>query len=219
MSRAVISGSGLIQRFGSHTILGPLDIQLAAEERLAVIGDNGAGKTTLLRILATAARPAAGRLDLFGLPAATQRERLRARLGYAGHQPGLYPDLTALENLRFFAKLHGVGPGRVETALAEVGLAAVAARRVAELSRGTQLRLALARAILHDPELLILDEPDAGLDAEAAALLQRLAAGRTVVIATHDRALARGLCGRSLLLRAGRDGGDPWRLDLLEAAR
>jgi heme ABC exporter ATP-binding subunit CcmA len=209
-----VRAAGLCQRFGAQLALAPLDLELAAGERLAVLGDNGAGKTTLLRLLATAARPAAGRLELFGLDATRQRERLRARLGHLGHQPGLYPQLTALENLEFFATLHGLPRGRAAEALE---LVQVENRRVAELSRGQQQRLALGRAVLHAPELLVLDEPDASLDEPGRALLGRLLEERTVVVATHDRALARSLCGRALLLRAGRDLGDPWRLEVREA--
>jgi len=211
-----VHASGLVQRFGGHVALGPLDLDLPAGARLAVLGGNGAGKTTLLRLLATAARPAAGRLQLLGLDAARQRERLRARLGYAGHQAGLYPALTALENLEFFATLHGLGGGEAEDALVEVGLAAAAGLRVDRLSRGQQQRLALARATLHRPELLVLDEPDASLDAEGRALLGGLFEGRTVVMATHDTVLARQVCDRALLLRAGRDAGNPWALRVVE---
>lgn len=215
----LISARGLVQVFGQQVALGPLDLSLEAGDRLAVLGDNGAGKTTLLRILATAARPAAGRLELFGLDAWSRRERVRPRLGYLGHQPGLYPALSARENLEFFATLYGVGRGRVAEALAEAGLEEVARRRVDQLSRGQQQRLALARAILHQPDLLILDEPDASLDLAGRDLLGRLMEGRSVVMATHDRALARELCSRGLLLHAGRDAGDPWKLQLLESER
>lgn len=212
-----IHARGLVQRFGSRVALGPVDLELHTGERLAVLGGNGAGKTTLLRLLATAARPAAGRLSLLGLDAAKHRDRLRARLGYAGHQVGLYPALTALENLRFFATLHGLGRPEAVDALELAGLAPLAHGRVEQLSRGQQQRLALARAVLHRPELLVLDEPDASLDAPGRRLLARAFEGRTVVMATHDTALARELCGRALLLRDGRDAGDPWALRLVEA--
>ena len=208
---------GLVQRFGSRVALGPVDLELERGERLAVLGGNGAGKTTLLRVLATAARPAAGRLSLFGLDPAQHRDRLRARLGYAGHQVGLYPALTALENLRFFATLHGLGRPEAVDALELAGLAALAHSRVEQLSRGQQQRLAIARAAIHRPELLVLDEPDASLDAQGRRLLARVFEGRTVVMATHDTTLARELCGRAMLLREGRDAGDPWALHVVEA--
>jgi heme exporter protein A len=198
--------------------LGPLDLELGVGQRLAVLGGNGAGKTTLLRILATAARPAAGQLELLGLDSRRQRERLRARLGYVGHQVGLYPELTALENLEFFASLHGLGRPEAASALALVGLQALGRRRVESLSRGQQQRLALARAVLHRPELLVLDEPDASLDRDGREVLGELFAGRTVVLATHDIGLARELCTRALLLHEGRDVGDPWALRVVAAA-
>jgi heme ABC exporter ATP-binding subunit CcmA len=214
---AAIRAEGLLQRFGAVVAVGPVDLELRAGERLAVLGGNGAGKTTLLRLLATAARPARGRLELLGLDAGRQRERLRARLGYVGHQLGVYPALTAMENLEFFATLHGLGRADAAAAVELVGLASLAGRRVEQLSRGQQQRLALGRAVLHRPELLVLDEPDASLDSEGRSLLGQLFDGRTVVMATHDSALARQVCDRALLLRAGRAAGDPWSLRVVEA--
>jgi heme exporter protein A len=215
----IVSARGLVQRFGRHLALGPLDLSLEAGERLAVLGDNGAGKTTLLRLLGTVARPASGRLELFGLDPLAHRDRVRPRLGFLGHQPGLYGGLSALENLEFFATLHGLGSERAAAALEEVGLLAFAGSRVEELSRGLQQRLAVARALLHSPELLVLDEPDASLDSSARSILGAAFEGRTVVMATHDRTLARELCGRGLLLKAGLVAGDPWGLRVLEPNR
>ena len=214
---AAIRAEGLLQRFGAVVAVGPLDLVLRVGERLAVLGGNGAGKTTLLRLLATAARPARGRLELLGLDAGRQRGRLRARLGYVGHQLGVYQALTAMENLEFFATLHGLGRADAAAAVELVGLASLAGRRVEQLSRGQQQRLALGRAVLHRPELLVLDEPDASLDSEGRSLLGQLFDGRTVVMATHDSALARQVCDRALLLRAGRAAGDPWSLRVAEA--
>jgi heme ABC exporter ATP-binding subunit CcmA len=217
MTPPAVIARDLVQRFGARVALGPINLAVRQRERLAVLGGNGAGKTTLLRILATAARPAAGHLELLGLDAIRQRERLRGRIGYLGHQPGLHPALTARETLELFATLHGVVKDRVSERLAQVGLAEMAGERVELLSRGQQQRLALARTVLHDPELLFLDEPDASLDAEGRRLLGVLAEGRTLVMATHDRELARQLCERALLLQSGRDRGDPWGLRVLEA--
>jgi heme ABC exporter ATP-binding subunit CcmA len=214
-----VRATALVQRFGPHVALGPLDLELPAGARLAVLGGNGAGKTTLLRMLATAARPASGRLEVLGLDAVRQRDRLRARLGYLGHQVGLYPPLTALENLEFFAALHGLERPDAEQALDLVRLTPLARTREEKLSRGQQQRLALARAVLHRPEVLVLDEPDASLDAQGRALLPGLYAGRTVVMATHDTALARELCDRALLLRSGRAAGDPWTLRVVGGER
>jgi ABC-type multidrug transport system ATPase subunit len=152
-----------------------------------------------------------------GLDAVRQRDRLRGRIGYLGHQPGLHPALTARETLELFATLHGLEKARVAERLARVGLVEAAGERVERLSRGQQQRLALARAVLHDPELLVLDEPDASLDSEGRRLLGELAEGRTLVMATHDRELARRLCERALLLHAGLARGDPWGLHVVEA--
>jgi heme ABC exporter ATP-binding subunit CcmA len=209
---SAIHARGLVQRFGRQVALGPLDLDLPVHGRLAVLGGNGAGKTTLLRMLATAARPAAGRLEVLGLDAVRQRERLRARLGYTGHQVGLAPNLTALENLELFAALHGIPRRECEPALELLGLTRLARRRVEQLSRGQQQRLALARAVIHRPELLVLDEPDASLDAEGRELLAGVFEDRTVVMATHDSVLARELCDRAMLLKSGRDAGNPWTL-------
>jgi heme ABC exporter ATP-binding subunit CcmA len=210
-----VRARGLVHRFGSQVALGPLDLELPVRGRLAVLGGNGAGKTTLLRLLATAVRPAAGALELLGLDVRSQRERLRARLGYAGHQVGLYTALTALENLEFFATLHGLGAAEARAALALMRLTPLARRRVEQLSRGQQQRLAVARAVLHRPELLVLDEPDASLDADGRDVLGTLFEGRTVVMATHDAALARDLCDRAMLLKGGRDSGNPWTLHVV----
>jgi heme ABC exporter ATP-binding subunit CcmA len=193
-----IEAAGLRQRYGTRTVLGPLDLVLEAGESLAVLGENGSGKTTLLRLLATATRPSGGKLRLFGLDASTQRAELRRRIGYLGDVAGHYPALSALENLEFFCDLHGIERSSAVETLEVVGLTAVASKRAAELSRGMAQRLGLARAILHSPELLVLDEPDAGLDEEGREVLGRVAAGKTLVLATHDRELAARLCSRRL---------------------
>ena len=194
----------ITQRFGSELALDALDLVLDKGEHLAVLGENGAGKTTLLRILATAARPTSGRLEIFGVDAFRERQVLRARIGYVGHAPGLYPALSAIENLEFFCSLQGIKRSRADEVVDLVGLTAVARRHAGRLSRGEQQRLAIGRAILHDPRLLVLDEPDASLDSGGPDLLARVMDGRSVVIATHDHALANRLCQRTLVLRKGR---------------
>ena len=193
-----IEATALRQRYGRRTVLGPLDLALEVGDSLAVLGENGSGKTTLLRLLATAARPSGGELRIFGLDASASRAELRRRIGYLGDATGHYPALTARENLEFFADLHGVDRARAGGMLEQVGLGAAAGKRAAELSRGMAQRLGLARALLHAPELLILDEPDAGLDDLGRAVLAEMVKGRTLVLATHDRDLAGRLCGRVL---------------------
>ncbi|HEV3101164.1 MAG TPA: heme ABC exporter ATP-binding protein CcmA [Candidatus Dormibacteraeota bacterium] len=207
-----VVATGLTQRFGTEVALESIDLVIDGGEHLAVLGDNGAGKTTLLRILATAARPTSGSLEIFGLNALLERRRLRSRIGFVAHAPGLYPALSAAENLEFFCTLQGVARTRVAEVLDLVGLSDLARRPAAKLSRGAQQRLAIGRAVLHDPKLLVLDEPDASLDSGAGDLLARVMKGRTAVIATHDHALANRLCQRTLELRRGRVFGVPTRL-------
>jgi ABC-type multidrug transport system ATPase subunit len=137
-------------------------------------------------------------------------------MAYVAHAPSLYPALTAEENLGFFCDLRGADRARVPETLDVAGLSAAAKRRVSELSRGMQQRLAIARALLHDPLLLILDEPDASLDAEGAELLAAVMKNRTTVLATHDHALATRLCPRSLVLRKGRVLGAGSRLRIVQ---
>jgi heme exporter protein A len=206
----------LSQRFGSDLALDAVDLALDSGEHLAVLGENGAGKTTLLRILATATRPTSGRLEIFGLDALRERRRLRARIGFVAHAPGLYPALTAAENLEFFCSLQGVDRSRVSDTLALVGLTGVAQRPAGRLSRGEQQRLAIGRAVLHDPRLLVLDEPDASLDSGGADLLANVMRGRSAVLATHDHALATRLCQRTLTLRNGHSLGAGTRLRVVQ---
>jgi heme exporter protein A len=207
-----IVANQLTQRFGSELALDSVDLVLDAGEHLAVLGENGAGKTTLLRILATAARPSSGHLEIFGLDATRERRRLRSRIGFVSHAPGLYPALTPTENLEFFCTLQGVDRGRVAETLGLVGLSDVAHRPAGLLSRGMQQRLAIGRAVLHDPKLLVLDEPDSSLGSDGAELLAKVMRGKTAVLATHDHALANRLCQRTLVLRSGRSLGAGTRL-------
>ena len=209
---STIVADQLTQRFGSDLALDAVDLALDPGEHLAVLGENGAGKTTLLRILATATRPTSGRLEIFGLDALRERGRLRARIGFVAHAPGLYPALSAAENLEFFCSLRGVDRARVPETLDLVGLTDVARRPAGRLSRGEQQRLAIGRAVLHDPRLLVLDEPDASLDSGGADLLAKVLHGRSAVLATHDHALANRLCQRTLVLRNGRSLGAGTRL-------
>jgi heme exporter protein A len=209
---STIVASQVSQRFGSELALDSVDLVLDPGEHLAVLGENGAGKTTLLRILATASRPTSGQLEIFGLDASRERRRLRSRIGFVSHAPGLYPALSPTENLEFFCTLQGVDRGRVAETLGLVGLGDVAHRPAGLLSRGMQQRLAIARAVLHDPKLLILDEPDASLGSDGVELLANVMRGRTAVLATHDHALANRLCQRTMVLRNGRSLGAGTRL-------
>lgn len=187
-----------------------VDVQLAAGECLAVLGPNGAGKSTLLRMLATLLRPDEGALRVCGAALPEQAGDARPHIGYLGHDPLVYLDLTARQNLELYADLYGLSDARrrVDDALERVGLLARSFDPVRTFSRGMAQRLGLARALLHEPRLLLLDEPYAGLDAAGARLLDEVLADaradRGVVIVTHEVERGVALAGRLLVLRAGR---------------
>lgn len=199
----------LRRRFGAVQVLRGLDLEVTRGEQVALLGANGSGKTTLLRILAGLVAPDSGEVSVLGT-AVPGGPELRRRLGMLGHETWLYSDLSGRENLSFYARLYGVeGEDRVAGALEAVGLAETADRAVRTYSRGMTQRLSLARAALHEPELLLLDEPYTGLDPNGAELLREMletlhGRGITVLLATND--LERGLEGadRAVLLRGGR---------------
>ena len=180
---------GLERRYGDRVALRDVSVRLERGQTLAVMGANGAGKTTLLRVLAGLLRPHAGRARVLGADLAGERWRVHGRVGYLAHEPLLYRDLTPRENLRYHARLHSVDGARVAELLAAVGMELRADEPLRDLSRGMVQRVAAARAVLHDPPLVLLDEPRAGLDPAAADLLEPLigrASGRTRVLVTHD---------------------------------
>ncbi len=201
----------LVKRFGLRVVLRGVDLEVQAGEFVALLGPNGAGKTTLLRILATLSRPNQGDVRLAGYRLPGQAAAARRYLGLVSHQPLLYGDLTAEQNLRFYARLYGVprAAERIAALLERVGLAARRRDPVRTFSRGMQQRLAIARALLHDPRILLLDEPYTGLDQDAAArlddLLRRIAAeGRTVLMASHNLPRVAALASRFVVLTRGR---------------
>ncbi len=203
-----ISVRGLWREFGEVPVLRDLTLELAREETLAVLGPNGAGKTTLLRVLATLLRPTAGDVAVLGCRLPRESWRARGRIGYLGHDALLYRDLTCAENLRFQARLHGMpgdGAGRIAELLDQVRMSRRADELVRNLSAGMIQRLAVCRAVLHQPELLLLDEPRSHLDPEAASLVEPLlgpAAGCSRVIVTHDIEHGLGEGDTVLALRA-----------------
>ena len=209
---SMIVAEGLTHRFGSELALDAVDLVAEAGEHIAVLGENGSGKTTLLRILSTALRPTAGSLHIGGLDAFRERRRLRRYVGYVSHALGLYPALSAVENLEFFCDLYGIERPRVFEVLDVVGLQRLGEKPAGLLSRGMQQRLAIGRAILHEPRLLVLDEPDSSLGEDAGDLLASVMRERTVVLATHDRPLANRLCSRTLVLKRGRSTRTATRL-------
>ena len=199
------------KRFNDRVVLRGIDLVLRPHERAVLFGANGAGKTTLLRILATLSRPTSGEVVIDGLSVVRDAQAVRKRLGVVAHQPYLYEDLTAGENLRFFAKMYGVpeAEARIAGVLQQVGLADRADDRVASFSRGMQQRLALARATLHRPSVLLLDEPDTGLDRGGLRLLERViaehaSAGGSLLMTTHHLGFGLANADRALLLSSGR---------------
>ena len=188
-----LSLAGLRRDYGERTALDGVGFELAYGETLLVLGPNGAGKTTLLRILATLLRPSGGEVRALGCRVPDEAWKLRGRIGFLGHEPLLYRDLSGRENLRFHANLHGVkgeaAEARIAELLAAVGMERRADERVNELSAGMRQRLAICRCVLHEPELVLLDEPDSNLDVEGRELARELVGPggeRTRVIVSHD---------------------------------
>ena len=223
MTAPAIAAEGLTKRFGRAAALQGVDLQVAPGASLAVLGPNGAGKSTLLRLVAGLVRPSAGSVTVAG--AAAGSRAARARIGFIAHAIYLYPALTARENLVFAARLHAVpNPGaRADALLEDEGLAAVANRPAGGFSRGVAQRLAIARGLVHAPEVVLLDEPFTGLDhAAAERLTDRLGRlhgdGRTLILVTHDVARAAALAQRAIVLAGGRivheaDAGDAGALE------
>ncbi|MCB0864314.1 MAG: heme ABC exporter ATP-binding protein CcmA [Solirubrobacterales bacterium] len=205
-----LRASSLSQAYGESWVLRDVSFELPAGGTLAVIGPNGAGKSTLLQVLATLLRPSSGSVSVLGSELPGSAWKLRGRLGYLGHSPLLYRDLAAAENLRFHARLFGLpaeGAERIADLLERVGLAHRASTRVGEMSAGMVKRLAVCRALLHDPEMLVLDEPLANLDPAGADVVAPLLGprrGRSRVLVTHDVAAA--LSGADRVLALTREG-------------
>jgi heme ABC exporter ATP-binding subunit CcmA len=200
----------LTRRFDRQVILRTLSLDFPAGSCTALLGANGSGKTTLLRILATRLRPTRGEVRYGDVAWDDVDESVRGAIGVVGHGTMLYRDLTGRENLRFQARLHGLGDAhdRVERALAEVGMAEQSDTPVGRCSRGMAQRLALARALLHDPSLLLMDEPFTGLDREGSrGLMKRLAKARgdgcTIILVTHAPGDVAHLCDRVAVLKQG----------------
>lgn len=200
--------SGVTRVFGINPALVRVDLSVVRGETVLVRGPNGAGKSTLLRLIATALSPTFGSGSVLGFDLITGRDQIRRRVELMGHRTRLYEDLTAAENLRFVCEIYGLDPGPVQSALGEVGLGDVAGERVRSFSQGMRQRVALARLLLRRPDLLLLDEPYAGLDDMAKDVVDRTildahGEGRTVVLATHDP--GRGaMATRSLWMEGGR---------------
>jgi heme exporter protein A len=206
----MITVKKLVKRFGLKTVLRGVDFEVQPGEFVALLGPNGAGKTTFLRILASLSRPTLGEVKIAGYQLPNQASQVRARLGVVSHLPLLYGDLTAEENLHFYARMYGIPDFevRVTDVLEMVGLAARRRDLVRTFSRGMQQRLAIGRAVLHDPEVVLFDEPYTGLDQDASSMLDEVlktvaAKGRTVVMTSHDLARAEDLATRFDILSRG----------------
>lgn len=225
MSRVRLQGTALEKRFGRVAALRGVDFEIAAGESVAILGANGAGKSTLLRILAGLSRPSRGRFEAHadGCETPLAREVLRGAVGYVGHASLLYGELTARENLVFAGRLQGRPPERhqLDALLDQFGLGDVSDRRAGTFSRGMTQRLAIARAIVHEPDLLLLDEPFTGLDeVSTQRLVSQLgglrADGRSLLLITHDPRRAIELSDRALVLHRGQIRATPARGDGFE---
>jgi heme exporter protein A len=207
-----LRASGITKRFGHRLVLKGVDLEVAPGERIAIFGPNGAGKSTLLRILATVANPTSGHVEVVGLDPQEDPLEARRRIGVISHHPYLYDNLTARENLSFYGRMYDVPEleGRIEKLAARVGLSPRMDDRVGTFSHGMHQRLAMARAVLHDPDVLMLDEPEAGLDQDAldllASLLRESSSGRrrSAIVVTHHLDLGLTLSDRVLILVGGR---------------
>lgn len=208
-----IEVQGVAKVFGFRPVLRGVDLSIQTGQSITLFGPNGAGKTTLMRLIATLARPTTGRILINGYDSLKYGNAVRAMLGVVSHRSLLYFDLTAQENLQFYARLYDLPPEqrseRITDLLEAVGLTKRAADLVQTYSRGMQQRLAIARALLHQPTIILLDEPYTGLDQDAAASLDRVlhqvrSAGRTILMTTHN--IERGLAyaDRVLILHRGK---------------
>jgi heme exporter protein A len=200
----------LVKRFGLKTVLRGVDFEVQPGEFVALLGPNGAGKTTFLRILASLSRPSLGEVNIAGYRLPNQASQVRARLGVVSHLPLLYTDLSAEENLSFYARLYGITnyQSRITEVLELISLESRRHDLVRTFSRGMQQRLAIGRAILHDPDVMLFDEPYTGLDQDASSVLDDILKtlarqGRTVVMTSHDLARVEDLATRFDILSRG----------------
>ena len=211
----------LVKRFGLKTVLSGLDFDVQPGEFVALLGPNGAGKTTFLRILASLSSPSMGQVNIAGYNLPKQAAAVRARLGVVSHLPLLYNDLTAEENLLFYARMYGIQNSgeRITEVLEMVGLKKRRLDLVRTFSRGMQQRLAIGRAVLHDPDVMLFDEPYTGLDQDASSMLDEVLQtvaqqGRTVVMTSHDLARTEDLATRFDILSRGVISASTQRSDL-----
>ena len=206
---AAIATTGIARRFGSAWVLRGVDLTVAAREVVGLLGVNGSGKSTLLRIIATLLRPHAGRAHVAGYDVVRDAEQVRSHIGYLAHSPGLYDDLTARENLEFAARMLDRDDTDIAPALTRVGLQGVAHRPVRGMSAGMQRRLAFARLMLVQPQVLLLDEPYSNLDSDGITLVNELLrgwvdGGAAALVVLHELSPAREVLDRTVTLLDGR---------------
>jgi len=220
-----IKTQGLTKSFGNHLALRGIDLEVMRGESVVIFGPNGAGKTTLIKVLATIMNPSSGRVLIDGLNPRNNSEEIRRRIGVVTHQTFLYNNLTAYENLEFYSRMYDVPnrKERIHEVVATVGMTPRLYSRVSTLSRGMQQRLSIARSLLHKPSIILLDEPETGLDQQAASMLwEVLQAERedkhTIIHTTHNLERGLKLCDRLLILAQGKLAyeGSRQALDLVD---
>jgi heme exporter protein A len=207
----MIEAQGLAKSFGSHAALRSVDLKISKGECVAILGPNGAGKTTLIKVLATLAKASGGKVRLAGFDITKNAVQIRRQIGVVSHQTFLYDNLTAYENMKFYGKMYDVPDlkGRIFEVIEQVGLTTRIHDLVRVFSRGMQQRLSIARAILHDPPILLLDEPETGLDQRSTAMLSELLkksieGNRTVLMTTHNLEWCLQLGNRVMVLHQGK---------------
>ncbi len=206
-----IEVQGLTKSFGSHLALRGIDLEVGQGESVVIFGPNGAGKTTLIKVLATIMNPSSGRVLIDGLNLKSNAEEMRRRIGVVAHQTFLYSNLTAYENLEFYSRMYDVPrrKERIHEVVAMVGMTSRLHDRVGTLSRGMQQRLSIARSLLHKPAIMLLDEPETGLDQQASSMLWEVlqtegGGKRTIVLTTHNLERGLELGNRLLILDKGK---------------
>ena len=206
-----IEVQGLTKAFGTHLALKGIDIEVKQGESVVIFGPNGAGKTTLIKILATIMNPSSGKILINGLSLKNDAEKVRRRIGVITHQTFLYGNLTAYENLQFYSRMYDVPDikERIQEVVARVDMTSRLHDRIGTLSRGMQQRLSIARSLLHKPAMMLLDEPETGLDQRAISILREAlqteeTGKRTIILTTHSLKRGLELGSRLLILSQGR---------------
>jgi len=209
---SIISVKGLTKRFAGHVALHDIDLNIEQGEFVIILGPNGAGKTTLLKILETLVRPSYGSVKIGGLELSRSAVEIRKKIGAISHESYLYDDLTVEENLHFYGKMYGLPESeltvRIQTLLEQLHLEQRCMDRVSTLSRGMKQRLSIARSLIHDPDIILMDEPYTGLDLQSACDLDKMllenSSKVTVLMVTHDLERAFVICDRVIILSAGK---------------